>query len=122
MKLIDRIAETEYVRSAIRDRADLSAFKKKPSVRIILGVSTIAFSYLIGWPAIGALAALSVYWSKPLLLVIGGPILYGLSHLVFLLGMYLAGAKYSKLFLRWATRITIEKLTRKSIESDNIPP
>jgi hypothetical protein len=115
MKLIKKIAETEYVRSAIRDGADLSAFKKKPSARIILGVATIGFSYLIGWPAIGALAALSVYWSKPLLLVIGGPLLYGLSHLVFLLGMYLAGAKYSKIFLRWATRVTMEKLTRKGI-------
>jgi len=115
MKLVKKIAETEYVRSAIRDRADLSAFKKKPSVRIILGVAAIGLSYLIEWPAISVLAVLSVYWSKPLLLVIGGPLLYGLSHLVFLLGMYLAGAKYSRIFLRWATRVTIEKLTRKSI-------
>ena len=30
-KLTKRIAETHYVRSAIRDKADLSAFKKKPS-------------------------------------------------------------------------------------------
>jgi hypothetical protein len=115
MKLIKKIAATEYVRLAIRDRADLSAFKQKPSVRIILGVAAIGFSYLIGWPAIAVLAALSVHWSKPLLLVIGGPSLYGLSHLVFLLGMYLAGAEYSKIFLRWATRVTIERLTRKSI-------
>jgi hypothetical protein len=117
MKLIQKLAKTEYVRSVIRDRADLSAFKKKPSVRIICGVGAIGFSYLIGWPAISALAALSVYWSKPLVLVIGGPFMYGLSHLVFLLGMYLAGAEYSKIFLRWATRITIETLTRKGVGS-----
>ena len=49
-----------------------------------------------------------------LLLVIGGPVLYGLSHLVFILGMYLAGAKYTKIFLRWATRVAVERWLRKA--------
>lgn len=114
MKIIERIAATDYVRSAIADKADLSAFKKKPTPRIILGVAAIAFSYIIGWPSISALGAISVYLGKPLLVVIGGPVLYGLSHLVFIFGMYLAGAKYSKIFLRWATRVTMEKLMRKN--------
>jgi ABC-type microcin C transport system permease subunit YejB len=112
--IITRIANTDYVRSAINDKADLSAFKEKPSVRIILGVSTILFSYVISWPAIGALGAISVYLNKPLLVVIGGPLLYGFSHLVFIFGMYLAGAKYSKIFLRWATRVAAEKLLNKN--------
>jgi hypothetical protein len=98
----------------LNDKADLSAFKEKPSVRIIMGVSAILFSYVISWPAIGALGALSVYLNKPLLVVIGGPALYGFSHLVFIFGMYLAGAKYSKIFLRWATRVAVEKLMSKS--------
>jgi hypothetical protein len=110
-KIITRIAKTDYVRSAINDKADLSAFKEKPSIRIIMGVSAILFSYVIAWPAIGALGAVSVYLDKPLLVVIGGPILYGFSHLVFIFGMYLAGAKYSKIFLRWATRVAMEKLS-----------
>ncbi len=113
-KILNRIADTDYVRSALSDKADLSAFKEKPTVRIILGVSAILFSYVICWPAIGALGALSVYLNKPLLVVIGGPLLYGFSHLVFIFGMYLAGAKYSKIFLRWATRIAMEKLLNKS--------
>ncbi len=112
--ILNRIANSDYVRSALNDKADLSAFKEKPSVRIILGVSAILFSYIISWPAIGALGALSVYLNNPLLVVIGGPALYGLSHLVFIFGMYLAGAKYSKIFLRWATRIAMEKLLNKS--------
>jgi hypothetical protein len=111
--IITRIANTDYVRSAINDKADLSAFKEKPSARIIMGVSTILFSYVISWPAIGALGAISVYLNKPLLIVIGGPLLYGFSHLVFIFGMYLAGAKYSKIFLRWATRVAAEKLLNK---------
>ena len=114
MSIIKRICETGYVRSAINDKADLSAFKEKPSIRTILGVSAIGFSYIIGWPAISALGALAVYLNRPWLIVIGGPLLYGSSHLVFLLGMYLAGANYTKIFLRWATRMAVEKWMSKS--------
>ena len=114
MNIIKRISETEYVRSAIEDKADLSAFKEKPSIRVILGVSAICFSYIIGWPAISALGALAIYLNRPLLIAIGGPLVYGLSHLVFLLGMYLAGYNYTKIFLRWATRVAVEKWMSKS--------
>jgi len=117
MNLIKRIAETEYVRAAIADKADLSAFKQKPSFRTVLGIAIIGFSYIIGWPAIGALGAVSVYLNRPLLLAVGGPILYGLSHLVFMVGMVFAGTDYAKIFLRWATRISMEKLMRKKSRS-----
>ena len=114
MNIIKRISETEYVRSAIEEKADLSAFKEKPSIRVILGVSAICFSYIIGWPAISVLGALAIYLNRPLLIVIGGPLLYGFSHLVFLLGMYLAGYNYTKIFLRWATRVAVEKWMSKN--------
>lgn len=114
MNIIKRISETDYVRSAIEDKADLSAFKEKPSMRVILGVTAICFSYIIGWPAISALGALAIYLNRPWLIAIGGPLLYGFSHLVFLLGMYLAGYNYSKIFLRWATRVVVEKWMRKN--------
>ncbi len=114
MSIVKRISETEYVRSAIADKADLSAFKEKPSLRIVLGVSAIGFSYIICWPAIGALAALAVYFNRPWLVAVGGPLMYGLSHLVFLLGMYLAGYDYTKIFLRWATRVAVEKWMGKN--------
>ena len=118
MSIIKRLFETEYVRSAIEDKADLSAFKEKPSIRVILGVSAICFSYIIGWPAISALGALAIYLNRPLLIAIGGPLVYGLSHLVFLLGMYLAGYNYTKIFLRWAARVAVEKWVKKSPGSD----
>ena len=114
MNIIKRISETEYVRSAIEDKADLSAFKEKPSIRVILGVSAICFSYMIGWPTISVLGALAIYLNRPLLIAIGGPLLYGLSHLVFLLGMYLAGYNYTKIFLRWASRVAVEKWMSKN--------
>jgi hypothetical protein len=114
MSIIKRLCETEYVRSAIADKADLSAFKEKPSPRVILGVAAIGFSYIIGWPAISALGALAIYLDRPWLIAVGGPLLYGVSHLVFLLGMYLSGYDYTKIFLRWATRMAVEKLMKKS--------
>lgn len=114
MSIIKRISETQYVRSAIADKADLSAFKEKPSFRVIAGVSAICFSYIIGWPAISVLGAFALYIDRPWLIAIGGPLLYGLSHLVFLLGMYLAGYDYTKIFLRWATRVVVEKWIRKT--------
>jgi hypothetical protein len=114
MSIIKRISESAYVRSAIEDEADLSAFKEKPSIRVIAGVSAICFSYIIAWPAISVLGALAIYFDRPLLIAIGGPLLYGLSHLVFLLGMYLAGYEYSKIFLRWATRVAVEKWMGKT--------
>ncbi|MFO7985992.1 MAG: hypothetical protein R6U38_09005 [Desulfatiglandaceae bacterium] len=108
--ILKKISQTQFAQKAVQDQADLSAFKQRPTPRIILGVSAIAISYVIGWPAVGALGTLSIYFQEPLWVVIGGPVTYGLSHLVFLAGMYLAGAKYTKVFLRWATRVTIEKL------------
>jgi len=113
-RIFKKVAETDYVRSAIEEQADLSAFKQRPTPRIILGTTAIAFSYIIGWPAVSLLGTLAVYFKKPLLVVIGGPLTYGLSHLVFLFGMYLAGAKYTKIFMRWATRMAMEKLQRQT--------
>ncbi len=112
-KIISRLAAVSFVRQAMEDNADLSAFKERPTLRVILGVGLIGFSYLIGWPLIGLLASLSVYYHEPMLIVAGGPLAYGLSHLVFLAGMYLAGAKYTWIFLRWLTRVTMLKLMQK---------
>ena len=107
--MLRRIAKTDFVSKAIEEQADLSAFKERPTGRIIVGISAIGFSYIIGWPAISLLGVMSIYFNKPLIVIIGGPLTYGLSHLVFILGMYLAGAKYTKIFIRWAARVTMEK-------------
>ncbi|WP_035274021.1 hypothetical protein [Desulfogranum japonicum] len=107
---VQRLAETAYVRSAMEEQADLSAFKQRPTPRIIAGVSAIGFSYLIGWPAVTALGILAVKFHNHWIATIGGPLTYGLSHLVFMLGMYLAGAEYTMIFFRWLTRLTMEKL------------
>ena len=77
-------------------------------------------SYVIGWPLITLLGILAVYYEQPALVLLGGPMAYGLSHLVFLLGMYLAGARYSWIFLRWLTRVAMLKLFKRY--PDAVPP
>jgi hypothetical protein len=118
--VVAKIAATGFVRGTLAENADLSAFKGKPSLKVILGVSAIAISYIIGWPAVALLGALAVYYGQPAIVLVGGPLIYGLSHLVFLLGMYLAGARYSWIFLRWLTRVTMLKLFKRY--PDAAPP
>ena len=112
-KLANCIAKSKFASKAIDDRADLSAFKGKPTAKNYVGIFLICFSYILGFPAIGLFGALSIYWKEPKLIIIGGPLLFVIAHLVFLAGMYLAGGKYLMVFFRWATRVTLEKLIKK---------
>lgn len=109
-KSIIAIGATQYVRSAIESQADLSAFKDKPTPVLFAGLFAMAFSYVIGWPVIVGLGYLSVKLENPWLVAVGGPFAYGMSHLIFLLGMYLSGSFYAFVFLRWFTRVTMERL------------
>ena len=109
-KLANGIAKTKFASRAINDGVDLSAFREKPTVQNYFGIFLMCCSYLIGWPAVGLIGAFSIYWHEPLLIIVGGPLLFVIAHLVFLAGMYLAGGKYVRVFLRWATRVTLEKL------------
>lgn len=105
-----RLGTVDYIRAAIKEEADLAAFKEKPTPVIFAGVFAISLSFVIGWPAVAALGFLAATLHNPWIVAIGGPATYILSHLVFLFGMYLSGATYSLIFLRWLTRISMEKL------------
>lgn len=105
-----RLMHVPYVRSAVVEKADLSAFAGPPTLRIIAGVLAIVLSFIICWPAITALGVLSAYCEQPWIVAVGGPTLYGLSHVCFIIGMWLSGEKYTRIFLRWATRKGTERL------------
>ena len=109
-KLGLRLANIGFVRGAIDEKADLSAFDHKPTVRIVLGVSLVGFSFLMCWPAISTLTGVSLYFHRPWIAAIGAPVLYFSSHLCFIAGMAISGAKYARLFLRWAARVGVERL------------
>ncbi len=113
-KIARQISKTRFVRNAIEERADLSAFKEhrttQDMVRNIFGLSLIILSYIICWPMIILFGVISIYLKEPLIVVIGGPVIYGLSHLIFLAGMYITGAPYTMIVFKWAARIIIEKI------------
>ena len=67
----------------------------------------------MAWPLISVLGIAAVHYGNAAIVVVGGPVAYGLSHLMFLLGMYLAGARYSWIFLRWLTRVAMHKLLKR---------
>ena len=104
-----RISRTKYVRTAIEEKADLSAFKARPSFRVKLGIAIVLFSYAIGWPAIAVLGYFSVTHDRTWLIAIAAPLLYAFSHLVFVMGAYFSGADYLKALLRWTVRVAVEK-------------
>lgn len=77
-----------------------------------IGLILIGFSYIIGWPAVAALSFLAVYFQEPLIVIIGGPVTYGLSHLVFLAGAWLSGAEHARILMRHATKLLFKKILR----------
>jgi hypothetical protein len=110
-RLVQKIAQTAYVRSAIEENANLDSLKQKPTPRMVWGLVIIGISYIIGWPMVGLLGMLAVVLNEPLVAIVGGPVTYGLSHLIFMLGAWLAGAEHARTFLRWAARVVVAKLT-----------
>ena len=100
-----RFAQRPFVKKLLESPVDLSAFKEKPSSRFLFGVFIIGFSYLISWPLISFLGILAAYLREPLIFAIGSPLAYGFSHLVFLLGAFIAGKDamvFMQIFARWA--------------------
>ncbi len=116
-----RLTQIGYIRRAIDDKADLSAFKERPDWRIFLGMFLIALSFVMCWPVITVLGALSLRWDRPWIGVVGGTIIYFSSHLVHIAGMYLCGAKYSAIVFRWMTRKGVEKLLSRG-SSEPVAP
>jgi hypothetical protein len=109
--LRERLARTHFASQAIADKADLSAFGEKPTPRLILGLLILALSFLLGWPAVAACGIAAVYFEEPLVLVVGGPGIYGFSWLLWAVSVYLLGKEsytYGRVFLRWAVRRMLE--------------
>ena len=116
-KIAARLAKTKYVREALEDTADLKSLRIQRTPRMITGLILIGFSYIIGWPAVGAFGLLAVYFREPLIVAIGGPVIYGISHLVFLAGAWLAGAEHARFFMRYATKVIFRKILRHDKET-----
>ncbi|MBA4396446.1 MAG: hypothetical protein C0394_03565 [Syntrophus sp. (in: bacteria)] len=113
-KIAAHLAERPYVREIMEKPTDLGELRKRPTGRMIVGLFLVGLSYLIGWPAVGAFGLLAVRFEEPLILAVGGPVTYGLSHVMFLAGAWLAGASYVKLVMRYATATLFRKILRRT--------
>jgi hypothetical protein len=47
--------------------------------------------------------------SKPIIIAVGGPVVFILMHIMFGVGVYLAGQNYAMKALLWATKRFLEK-------------
>ena len=110
-------ARKKFCRTAIHEHADLSIFEKKLTATVIVGLILIAFSNLIGLPAVFIIGVIAAWMERPMLAFIGMPLIYGISWLLFMLGMYLAGPKYGKALSRWAARVILEKILGKEAKT-----
>jgi hypothetical protein len=120
-KIAARLAKTKYVREALEDTTDLKSLRLQRSPRMTVGLILICFSYIIGWPAVGAFGVLAVYFREPLVVAIGGPVIYGISHLVFLAGAWLAGAEHARFLMRYTTKVVFRKILRHGTETPTTP-
>lgn len=104
------LARKKYCKTAIEDRADLTAIREKPTPSMIVGLILIAFSYVIGLPAVIALGVLAVWMKDKRIVLIGGPLIYAISTILFIIGIKMAGKKYFQVFSRWVVRVVLEKI------------
>ena len=118
--LMARLATSRFVRDALMKEEDPATIASKPTPRIWMGLGLIGLSYIIGWPAVGLLAWISYHLKEPLIVVAGGPVTYGLSHVVFWIGLYCAGTPYIRPLLQWAARRLVKRLEASSSEGN--PP
>ncbi len=118
-----RFANSKRIRKLLDETVDLKVFQKKPSVKFTSGLFIIGFSYIIGWPMVSVFGLLAVYFKEPLLFAIGSPLIYGLSHLVFIFGVFIAGKDtiaYLNTFLKWTAIKAIRRFIGPDILTQNL--
>jgi len=104
-----RLARTRFGRKALSQPDGPGILKQKPTPRIYCGLALMGLSYVTGLPGLALLSYLSVKTGRPLIMAVGGPVVFGLVHIMFGVGVYLAGQNYAMAALLWATRRFLEK-------------
>jgi len=101
----------------VAEQNNSRVYAGRSKLKVITGICLIVFSYTIGLPGIAFFTWLSIHLKDPLWVAVGGPVIYGLSHLVFLLGAYMVGERYVKSSWKWGTRL-ISRMFRKDQQGD----
>jgi len=103
-------ARKEFCRNAINEHADLSVIRKKHALPVTIGLVLIVFSYVSVIPAFFIVGLIAAKLKKPMIGIIGIPLAYGFSWLIFMLGMYLTGSDYAKALGKCLARVILEKI------------
>jgi hypothetical protein len=103
-----RLARTKFGQKALTQPDGLCILKQKPTTRVYGGLALMALSFS-GLPALAFLSYLSVKMSKPMIIAVGGPVVFILVHIMFGVGVYLAGQNYAMEALLWATKRFLEE-------------
>ena len=104
-----RLAQTKFGQKSLTKSDGLPVLKQQPGTRVYVGLVLMAISYLISLPALAFLGYLSVKLSKPMAIAVGGPVVFLLVHIMFGVGVYLAGQNYAVELLQWATKRFLQK-------------
>ncbi len=104
-----RLAQTKFGQKSLTKPDRLSILKQQHSVRVYVGLFLLTTSFLISLPALAFLTYLSVKLTKPIIIAVGGPLVFILVHIMFGVGVYLAGNNYALEILHWATKRFLQK-------------
>jgi hypothetical protein len=114
-KIADYLIWKKSIIRLLENPVDLTELRKRLTKRLIFGWILMAFSYVIGWPAIAGLGVIALWYKEPLIAVIGGPVMYVISCLVFILGAWLARApQHLGTLIKFATQSFIRKYSTKN--------
>ena len=108
-----KLAQTKFGQKSLNESDGLSIFKQKPGMRVYIGIGLMIISCLVSLPALAFLSYLSVKLSNPMIIAIGGPGVVLVVHIMFGVGVYLAGQNYALKLLQWATKRFLEKMNIK---------
>jgi len=104
-----RLAQTEFGQKSLTKPDGLPILKQQPGAHVYVGLVLLAMSFLISLPVLALLSYLSVKLTKPMIIVVGGPIVFLSVHIMFGVGVNLAGKNYALEVLHRATKRFLKK-------------
>ena len=107
--LARKLAQTRFGQKSLTTPNGLSIFKQQPGTRVCVGLVLMAMSFITGLPALAFLTYLSVKLSQPMTIAVGGPVVILVVHILFGVGVYLAGQNYAVTVLQWAIKRFLQK-------------
>ncbi len=104
-----KLEQTKFGQKSLTKPDGLSILKQQPGARVYVGLVLLVMSFLISLPVLAFLTYLSVKLTTPIIIAVGGPVVFLLVHIMFGVGVYLAGNNYALEMLHWATKRFLQK-------------